>query len=108
MATDPYTPPVSRVADPSLGAGLEVTLGRAAKVWWSMLWRAVLFGGLGGGAAGFVLGAIMGAAGVSLQTISSVTSVIGLVVGIPIGIWVVRNVLRKSWSDFRIVLVPPR
>jgi len=106
MATSPYTPPASRVADPAVAAGLEVTWGRAAKVWWSMVWRAVLFGGLGGAAAGFVLGAAMGAAGASVQTISSVTSVIGLVVGIPIGIWVVRNVLGKSWSDFRIVLVP--
>jgi hypothetical protein len=108
MATDPYTPPSSRVADPSLAAGLEVTWGRAAKVWWSMIWRAVLFGGLGGAAAGFVLGVGMGVAGASVDTISRVTSVLGLVVGIPIGIWVVRNVLGKSWSDFRIVLVPPR
>jgi hypothetical protein len=32
----------------------------------------------------------------------------GLLIGIPVGIWVVRTVLRKSWSDFRIVLVPPQ
>lgn len=86
--------------------GLEVTWGRAVRVWWSLMWRALLFGGIGGGGVGFVIGFFMGAAGASLASITAVTAWAGLLVGIPVGMWVVRHVLRKTWSDFRIVLLP--
>ncbi len=63
---------------------------------------------LAGGVAGFVFGFALGAAGTSPQVIGVVTTWAGLVIGVPVGIWVVRTVLGKSWSDFRIALVPAR
>jgi hypothetical protein len=70
MEANPYKAPNSTVADLGIGeAGLEVTWARAAKVWWSLIWRAVLFGGLGGMVAGGIAGGILGAAGVGLAMV---------------------------------------
>jgi hypothetical protein len=106
MASNPYSAPAARVADVDAPGGLEVTWGRAARVWWSLVWRVLLFGAIAGFLAGALVGGIAGAAGVNPQTISLLGSLTGMAVGIPIGIWVVRWVLRKSWSGFRIVLMP--
>ena len=106
MDTNPYRTPTANVAERDAGPGIEVTWGRAIKVWWSLIWRAVLFGGLAGMVAGGVVGGILGAMGAPLQTISTVGGWLGILIGIPVGIWVVRSALRKSWSDFRIVLIP--
>ena len=103
---DPYRPPSADVADYRTEPNVEITWGRATKVWWSLAWRGLLFGGITGGIFGFVIGLIMGAAGASMQTIGTVAYWTGVFIGIPVGIWVVRSVLRKSWSDFRIALVP--
>ena len=84
---------------------LEVTWGKATKIWWSMAWRGVLVGLLGGFIAGLFIGFIGAALGISEQTISALATLSGLVVGIPIGIWVVKYVLGKKFGDFRIVLV---
>ena len=105
MSVDPYRTPAARVADPVDGY-LEVTWGRAARVWWSFMWRTIVFAALAGGVIGFVTGGILGAAGASSQAISGIVTWLGLAIGIPVGIWVTRIVLRKSWSDFRIALVP--
>jgi hypothetical protein len=104
---NPYKAPSAVVAD-AAPQGLEVTWGRALKVWWSLGWRAVLFGGLGGFLLGGVVGGIAGALGVPVPTIAVLGQLVGLLVSIPIGIWVVRTVLNKSWSDFEIVLQPRR
>lgn len=108
MSANPYHPPFANVADHPSRSDADVTWGRAAKVWWSFMWRMVVFGGLAGAVLGFVLGFIMGAAGIPQQQIVGVTTWAGMVIAIPVGIWTVRAVLRKSWADFRIVLVPRR
>jgi hypothetical protein len=94
------------VADQYSPGTVEVTWGRALKVWWSLAWRTVLFGGLAGALMGGILGAVLGMAGRSPQEIAGVTTWAGIFVGIPVGVWVVRGVLNRSWSDFRIALVP--
>ena len=106
MESSPYRAPSAPVADYEREQSGSVTWEQATKVWWSLMWRAVLFGGLAGGAFGMVMGGVMGALGTPIETIRMATSWTGVLVGVPVGIWVVRNVLRKSWSDFRIVLVP--
>lgn len=106
MATNPYSAPAARVADVDAAGGLEVTWGRALKVWWSFIWRALLFTIVAGFLAGAIIGGIAGALRVNAQMISLLGSLAGMIVSLPIGVWVVRMVLRKSWSDFRIVLLP--
>jgi hypothetical protein len=109
MNVDPYRPPSANVADCRTEPNVEITWGRATKVWWSLTWRWLLFYVITGFISGFVIGFIKGAAVASNQTIETVRTVAnwtGVFISIPVGIWVVRSVLRKSWSDFRIALVP--
>ena len=75
---------------------VELNWERAIKVWWSLFWRGVLFGGIAGFIAGFIVG-FLGA--------PNLGGLAGLVVGIPIGMWVVKIILAKSYSDFRLTLV---
>lgn len=87
------------------GKFVEVTWKRAFKVWWSLAWRGLLFGFLGGGVVGFILGFILGIARVNPNTIRLVGQIAGGIVGIPIGVAILRIVLRKRYSDFRIALI---
>ena len=84
---------------------VEVTWGRAVKVWWSIVWRAVLFGFIGGIVAGFIVGFIGGLTGAAGDRITMLSGLAGAIVGIPVGIWAVKVVLKKKYSDFRIALV---
>lgn len=84
---------------------VELTLNRVVKVWWSLFWRGVLFGGGSGFILGFIIGlggAVMGLPRQAGETLAMLATIL---VGIPIGIWIIRTVLRKKFSDFRIALV---
>jgi hypothetical protein len=106
MDFNPYQPSVAQAGELDVSKSLEVTFSRATKVWWSLLWRAILFGILAGVAAGIPFGIICAVARVAPEQTSRYGGLVGAALGIPVGIWVVQTVLKKSWSDFRIVLVP--
>ena len=76
---------------------VDVSWGRAIKVWWSLVWRGLLFGGI----AGFIAGLIMALAGAGEHA-----GIAGGLSGIPVGVWVIKTVIGSEYSDFRIVLVP--
>ncbi len=85
---------------------IDVTWGRAAKVWWSLLWRSILFAGVAGFVVGVIVGIVGAIAGASREAVSVVSAFAGLGLGVPIGIWVVKLILSKNFSDFRVALVP--
>jgi hypothetical protein len=90
---------------------LEVTWGRAARVWWAYLWRsliAVLVGSLLGALAGVALGFVLGALGVAPEVIRRLSFVIGLVLGIGVSIVPIRMILGKDFGEFRLVLLAAR
>lgn len=87
---------------------LEVTWGRAARVWWAYMWRnliaiigVVLLGALIGG----ILGVIMAMAGASKETIQMVAAPIGWLLGLLISIVPMKMILGKDFGEFRLVLV---
>jgi hypothetical protein len=84
---------------------LEVTWNRALTVWWSLAWRGLLFGFLAGLLAGFIIGFFGRLLGIDRGLVNSLSKLAGIVVSIPVGMWVVRVVLRKKFSEFRITLV---
>ncbi len=84
---------------------IELTRGRAFKFWWSLAWRVFLFTGLAGLVLGFVIGTVDFFMDVDLATAKLLGGIAGIVVSIPINIWVVKWVLGKKFSDFRIALV---
>jgi len=85
---------------------IQVTWGHAIKIWWSLTWRILLFGGI----AGFALGLLFGIFGTATDTndnlIQTWTEIGGMLVSIPIGIWVVKTILNKDFRKYRIILVP--
>ena len=91
---------------PSAAPPLQVTWKRALKVWWSIAWRGSLYCGLVGLAVGAAIGGIAGYHGVPVYKVASYIQLGGFIASVPVMIWIIRTVLRKSWSDFRIALVP--
>jgi len=95
-------PPTFATSEP---AYLDITFGRTTRIWWALVWRALLLGA----GAGFVIGFMEGFSGALLalhwlgQPITTVTS--GFIVGLPIGIYALRVALRKQYRDFAIRLV---
>ena len=85
---------------------IAVTWGYAIKIWWSLTWRIVLFGGL----AGFALGLLFGLFGAATGTADEVThawgQISGMLVSIPVAIWAVKSILNKDFKKYRIILVP--
>ena len=106
MSTDPYAPPTSRIADRAIETSSEVTWGQATKVWWSFVWRSLLYSFIAGALLGFIIGLVGALLGAPERTISILGTSAGALVSIPISIWVVRTILRKSWSGFRIAVIP--
>ena len=84
---------------------VQVTWMKALKVWWSLLWRGLIFGFLAGAAVGFILGFLMGLARVDPETIKTVCTIGGYIVSIPVGVVVTKFVLKNRYSDFRIALI---
>lgn len=83
---------------------VEVTWGRAFKVWWSIAWRSMLFGLLASIGFGLLWGVLaqllgLGSGGMLFG------SLLGFVLGVLIAIWAVRAVLYKRYSDFSVVCI---
>lgn len=83
----------------------SVTWMRAIKVWWSLTWRILLFGFFGGFLIGLILGFILAIMRIDAKTITAICRIAGMVIGIPIGIFVIKIILKKEFSDFRIALI---
>ena len=76
MSTTPYAAPQSHVADIEMREGLEVSWSRAAKVWWSITWRTIVFGMLIGFGMGIVAGLLGVALGTSPMTVQALSSLL--------------------------------
>lgn len=84
---------------------VEVTWGRALKVWWTMSWRCLVFGMLAGAGCGLVMGIIGGILGMDPNARSVLTMLVTIPVSIFVGIWVIKGVLYKRYSDFSVVCI---
>jgi hypothetical protein len=110
MATVPSSGESQRYDELSPGAKparyLEPTFQRAARIWWSWVWRSIVFGGAAGLFGSLVL-SISGILGRISQTSAQVVgAVIGIGLAVPVGIWVFQMILEKDFGEFRIRLVP--
>ena len=98
---------------------LEATWGRAARVWWLIMWRGVLGAVLVGTVAGFVVGVVTAviilaiggtSVGMAQNPIYQIGIGLGAILGFVIGIFwyilVVRMALRKQYREFRLAIVP--
>ena len=97
---------------------LEATFGRAASVWWLIVWRGILGAILVGTVVGFVVGivtavVVLATGGTSDRLAENPTyqlgiglgAILGFVIGIFWYILVVRMALRKQYREFRLAIV---
>jgi hypothetical protein len=105
MSSNPYTTPEARLADHIGQRELDVTWEHATKVWWSSFWRSLLYSIIAGSIAGFLIGVIAGIFDVPDRASDILSIVVGAVLAIPVNIWVMRIILQKSWSGFRLAVV---
>ncbi len=85
---------------------IEVTWSYAIRIWWSLAWRVVVFGGLASFLLGLLIGAIGAATGVQTDVIQTWGEIGGMLVSIPVGIWVVKVILTRDFPKYRLLLVP--
>lgn len=85
---------------------IQVTWWHAIKIWWSLTWRVVLFGGLAGFALGLLFGVFGAVAGTEDDLIELWGQIGGMLVSIPVAIWAVKSILNKDFKSYRIILVP--
>ncbi len=87
---------------------LEVTWGRAIKVWCAYAWRnflAIVACVIAATILGFIVGLVMGAAGAAPSTIKVVTFPIGFIAGIAFSIIPMKLILGKDFGEFKLALV---
>ena len=84
---------------------VELTWLRTLKVWWSLLWRNLLFSTLAAASIGSILGFFMGLIKINPQIVKIVTIFFGYISLLIVSIMVTRSVLNKDYSDFRIALI---
>lgn len=85
---------------------LELTWRRVRSVWWLIVWRTALGGGILGFLVGAASGLIEGAFDVSVHTITVSSGIAGAIANLIWSLFVVRMALRKKYGEFRLVLVP--
>ena len=87
-----------------LSDSTEITYKQVLEIWWSLVWRNILFGFGAVFILAFIITLIGALIGMDKPTISILTTVIGLITGIFIALWVLKNVLKKKFSSFQIIL----
>jgi flagellar biosynthesis protein FliQ len=85
---------------------IKVTWLHAVKIWWSLAWRVLVFGGLAGFLLGLLVGIVGAVTGIENDTIQAWGQIGGMLVSIPVGIWAVKVILTREFPKFRVVLVP--
>jgi hypothetical protein len=92
---------------------VEVSWGRAFRVWWAVLRRATMISGflavIIACMAGIAIGAIGYAVGADVSRIHAIwrhlVYGIGVVIGVFANVWATRAALRKQYRGFRVALV---
>lgn len=88
---------------------LEVTFGRAARIWWAWCWRTLLFSLLLGLAVGLLVGVAAALLGIPGQRLAPFNMAAGFGVGTVVSIWMMAKTLQRPFASFRIALLayPP-
>jgi hypothetical protein len=85
---------------------VQVTWKHAIKIWWSWLWRAMLWTLPTALAFGFIVGLVMAMSGIPIEPYQLYLQAAGGFIGIFFGIYTLKIILtKKSFNGFRIVLV---
>lgn len=84
----------------------QIPLKQVISIWWSMIWRWTLVGGLAGFLLGGIGGFIMGFAGYA-EYAGFVGGLLGWLASILVSIWALKAALSKDHGGNSIVFVEP-
>lgn len=83
---------------------VQVTWANAIYVWWSFVWRCVLFGGIAGALLGGIGGAVAALIGRG-ELAGTVGGILGYLISIPVSVWALKTVLSMQYKNFSVALV---
>lgn len=84
---------------------IDVTWWRAARIWWSWAWRALLWTIPTAVLLGFAIGFILAALGLSVEPFTPYIQTMGAGIGIFFGILSMKKIMGKQFNGFRIVVI---
>jgi hypothetical protein len=84
---------------------VELTWPRVIKIWWSLVWKALLIGFLVAVILKFAVGFVGTAIGMDEDSIRLIAQAIVIIATNIVWIFVLRWVLKDQYSDFRIAMV---
>jgi hypothetical protein len=84
---------------------LEVTWARTMQVWWAFFWRSVVYIMVPAFFLGAIVGTVLAVRDVPLEPHAWKLQLAGGAIGLFVGIWLIRVILSKTYSGFRIALV---
>lgn len=84
---------------------IEVTWNHTLSIWWSYIWRCMVFSMLVGLVLGVIGGVVVGVMG-KPDMGGMVGGILGYAGSIPVSIYVMKTILNKKYKNFSIALVP--
>lgn len=84
---------------------LEVTWTYAIKLWWSLLWRSLIFILPASILAGIVIGVIFSIISVNIQEYIYIPQLFGAAIGIYLSVRAMKIILTKTFKGYRIALI---
>lgn len=84
---------------------LEMTWGKATQIYWSMMWRTLLYVMLPAGMVGFVVGFFLAIKQIPAEPHIWKLQLAILPFAVFMGIWIIKKVLSDPIFGYRIVLV---
>ena len=84
---------------------ISVTWKRAARIWWSWFWRAMLWTMPTAMGIGFIVGMAFGISGTPIEPFEAYLQLMGALVGLFFGIFAMKTILTKRFNGYRLMLV---
>jgi len=83
---------------------VEVTWKKTLRVWWSYVWRCMIFSMILGAILGFIGGVVVAMMG-KPEMGGIVGGVLGYIGTIPVSIYVLKKILDKKYKSFSVALI---
>lgn len=80
----------------------SVTWSMAARVWWSLTWRTLVFIFPVVFVVGLIFGVVMAMADIPLEPYALVVQLAGASISLIMSIWIIKTLLSKRYSTFSI------
>jgi len=84
---------------------IDMSWRRVVSVWWLILWRSVLGGGVIGAIVGGLVGFIMGLLHYPMDQLVLAVRIVVLPFALAWGVFILRTAFKKRYSGFRLAVI---